>query len=161
MCYNRNQATAHCWCCSLLSRVWLFRNPRTAACQASLSFTISWSLLRLTSIESMTPSYHLSLCCPLCPLPSIFLSIRVFSNESSLCIRWPKYWSFSFSNSPSNEYPGLTSFIDWFHLLAVQGGHNRGRRAGAGAESRWECMLESSWQVNWSAGCLCSGPGSE
>ena len=120
MCYNRNQATAHCWCCSLLSRVWLFRNPRTAACQASLSFTISWSLLRLTSIESMTPSYHLSLCCPLCPLPSIFLSIRAFSNESSLCIRWPKYWSFRIS--PLNEYSGFIFFrVDWFDLLAVQG----------------------------------------
>ena len=86
------------------------------------SFTISQSLLKLMSIESVMPSNHLILSCPLLLLPSIFPSIRVFSNESLLCIRWPKYWSFSFSISPSNEYLGLISFrIDWFDLLAVQG----------------------------------------
>ena len=94
----------------------------TAACQPSLSFTISQSLLRLMSIESVTPSIHLVLCHPLLLLPSIFPSIRVFSNESALGIRWPKYWSFSLSISHSNEYSGLISFrIDWFDLLAVQG----------------------------------------
>ena len=104
-----------------LSRVWLFVTPWTAACQASLSFTISWSLLRLTSIELVMPSKDLVLCCPLLLLPSIFPSIRVFSNELALCVRWPKSWSFSFSISPSNEYSGLISFrIDWFYLLVVQ-----------------------------------------
>ena len=93
----------------------------TAACQASLSITNSWSLLNLMSIESVMPSNHLILCPPLLLLPSIFPSIRVFSNESVLHIRWPKYWSFSFSISPSNDYSGLISFrIDWFYLLAVQ-----------------------------------------
>ena len=97
-------------------------DPRTAACQASVSITSSWSLLKLMSIESMMPSNHLILCHTLLLLPSIFPSIRVFSNESVLHIRWPKYWSFSFSISPSNEYSGLISLrIDWFHLLAVQG----------------------------------------
>ena len=105
-----------------LSRVWLFTTPWTAACQVSLSFTISQSLLKLTSIESIMPSNHLILCCPLLLLPSIFPSIRVFSNESVLCIRWPSYWSFSFNISPSNEYSGLISFrIDWFDLLTGQG----------------------------------------
>ena len=95
--------------------------PWTAAHQASLSFTISQSLLKLMSIESMMPSNRLILCCPLLLMASILHSIRVFSNESALCIRWPKYWSFSFSISPSNEYSGLISFrIGWFDLLAVQ-----------------------------------------
>ena len=95
--------------------------PWTAACQASLSITNSQSLLKLMSIESVMPSNHLILCHPLLQ-PSIFASIRVFSNESVLCIRWPKYWRFSFSISPSNEYSGLISFrIDWLDLLAVQG----------------------------------------
>ena len=99
----------------------LFSTPWTAARQASLSFTISWSLLRLMSIEAVMPSNHLIFCRPLLLLPSIFPSIRVFSNESALCIRWPKYWSFSFSINPSNEYSGLISFrINEFHLLAVQ-----------------------------------------
>ena len=90
--------------------------------QASLSFTISLSLLKLMSTELVMPSNHLILCHPLLPLPSIFPSIRVFSNESAPPIRWPKYWSFSFSISLSNEYSGLISFrIDWFDLLAVQG----------------------------------------
>ena len=104
-----------------LSSVWLFATPWTAARQASLSFTISQSLLKLMSIESVMPSNHLILCYPLRLLTSIFPSIRVFSNESGLHIRWPKYWSFSFSISPSNEYSGLISFrIDWFDLFAVQ-----------------------------------------
>ena len=97
-------------------------NPWTTAHQASLSITNSWSLLKLMSIESVMPSNHLILCHPLLLPPSIFPSIRVFSNESVLCIRWPKYWSFSFNISPSNEHPGLISFrIDWLDLLAVQG----------------------------------------
>ena len=96
--------------------------PWTAAHEASLSITNSWSLLKLISIESVMPSNHLILCCPLLLLPSVFPSIGVFSNESVLQIRWPKYWSFSFRISPSNEYSGLISFrIDWFYLLAVQG----------------------------------------
>ena len=96
--------------------------PWTAARQASLSITGSQSLLKLMSIESVMPSNHLFLCCPFLLLPSIFPSIRVFSNESVLHIRWPKYWSFSFSISLSNKYPGLIPFrIDWFDLLAVQG----------------------------------------
>ena len=105
-----------------LSCVLLFATPWTAAHQASLSFTISQSLLKLMSIESMMPSNHLILCCPLLLLPSIFPSIRVFPNESTLLIRWPKYWSYSFSICPSNEYSGLISlWIDRFDLLAVQG----------------------------------------
>ena len=98
-----------------------FVTPWTAARQASLSIANSWSLLKLMSIESLMPSNHLILCCPLLP-PSIFPSIRVFSNESILRIRWPKYWSFSFTISPSNAYSGLISFrMDWLDLLAVQG----------------------------------------
>ena len=103
-----------------LSRVWLLATPWTAARQASLSFTNSWSLLKLMSIESVMPSNHLILCHPLLLPPSIFPSIRVFSNELALHIRWPNYWSFSISSS--SEYSGLISFrIDWFDLLAVQG----------------------------------------
>ena len=106
----------------LFSRVWLFVTPWAAAHQASLSFTLSWSLLRLLSIESVMPSDHLILCCLLLLLPSIFPSIRVFSEESVLLIRWSNYWSFSFSISPSNEYSGLISLrMDWLDLLAVQG----------------------------------------
>ena len=104
----------------LLSCVRLFVTPWTAACQASLSITNSWSLLILMSIESVMPSNHLILCRSLLLLPSIFVNIRVFSNELALCIRWPTYWSFSIS--PSNEYSGLISFrIDRFDLLAVDG----------------------------------------
>ena len=105
-----------------LSHVPLFVAPWTAACQASLSITNSHSLLKLLSIESVMPSNHLILCRPLLLLPSIFPSIRVFSNESALHMRWPKYWSFTFNTSPSNEHPGLISFrMDWLDLLAVQG----------------------------------------
>ena len=103
------------------SRVWLFATPRTAARQTSLSFTVSWSLFKLMSIELVMPSNHLILCRPLLLLPSIFPSISVFSNELPLHIRCPKYWSFSFSISPSNDYSGLISFrVDQFDLLAVQ-----------------------------------------
>ena len=105
----------------MLSRVRLFATPWTAACQASLSITNSQSLLKLMSIESVIPSNHLILCQSLLLLPSIFPSIKVFSSESILHIRLPKYWSFSFSISPSNEYSGLISFrMDWLDLLAVQ-----------------------------------------
>ena len=100
----------------------LFAIPQTAACQASLSISNSLSVLKLLSIQSVMPSNHLILCCSLLLPPSIFPSIRDFSNESVLHIRWPKYWSFSFNISPSNEYSGLISFrINWFDLLAVQG----------------------------------------
>ena len=105
-----------------LNRVQLFATPWTAACQASLSITNFQSLLKLMSIESVLPSNHLILCHPLLFPHSIFPSIRLFSNESVLHIRWPKYWSFSFSITPSNEYSGLISFrMDWLDLLAVQG----------------------------------------
>ena len=105
-----------------LNHVQIFATPGTAARQASLSITISQSLLKLMSIKLVMPSNHFILCHPLILQPSIFPSIRVFTNESVLRIRWPKYWSFSFSISPCNEYSGLISFrIDWFDLLAVQG----------------------------------------
>ena len=113
------------WCIfsvsvQLLSRVQLFVTPWTAARQASLSITNSWSLPKLISIKSVMPSNHLILCRPLLLLPSIFPNIRVFSDESALHIRWQKYWSFSFNISPSNEYPGLISFrMDWLDLLDV------------------------------------------
>ena len=105
-----------------LSQLRLFVIPWTAACQASLSITNSWSLLKLMSFESVMPSSHLILCCPLLLSPSIFPSIRVFSSESVLCIRWPKDWNFSFSISPSNEYSGLIYFrMNWLDLLTFQG----------------------------------------
>ena len=102
-----------------LSHVWHFATPWTTACQVSLSITSPWSLLKLMSIQLVRPSNHLILCHPLLLLPSIFPSIRVFSNESALLMRWPKYWSFSFDINPSNEYSGLISFR--LDLLAVQG----------------------------------------
>ena len=118
---------ADCASCSVplssvqsLSRVQLFVTPWTAAHQASLSITNSWSLLKLMSIESVMPSNHLILCCPLLLLPSIFPSIRVFSKDSVLHIRWPKYWSFSFNISPSNEYSGLNI---WCFLTLSQFHH--------------------------------------
>ena len=105
-----------------LSHILFFETPWTVACQTFLSITNSWSLLKLMSIELVMPYNHLILCRPLLLLPSIFPGIRVFSDESVLCIMWPKYWSFSFSISPSNEYSGLISFrMDWLDLLAVQG----------------------------------------
>ena len=107
---------------SSVSRVQLFATPWIVAHQASLSISNSWSLLKLTSVESVMPSNHLILGRPLLLPPSVFPSIRVFTSESVLCIRWPKYWSFSLNISPSNEYPGLVSFrMDWLDLLAVQG----------------------------------------
>ena len=130
-CFNYNIFVCVCVCvcvcvytCSssvqLLSCVCFFAIPWTAAHQASLCIPNSQSLLKLMSIELMMPSNHLNLCCPLLLPPSIFLSIRVFSNESILYITWPKYWSFSFNISPSNEYLGLISFrIDWLDLLSV------------------------------------------
>ena len=129
-----------------LSHVWLFATPGTAALQASLSFTISQSLLKLTSIESMMPSNHLILCHPLLFLSSIFPSIKVFSNESALCIRWSKYWSFSFSISTSNEYPGLISFrMDWLHLLVVQGTLQK-----SSPTSQFESIRKNQTQLsNW------------
>ena len=106
----------------LFSHVQLFLTPWTAACQVSLSIINSWSLLRFKSIESVMPSNHLILCCPLLLLLQSFPASGSFSNESALRIRWPKYWSFSFSISPSNEHSGLISFrMDWLDLLAVQG----------------------------------------
>ena len=109
--------------------------PWIAACQASLSFTLSWSSLKLMSIESVMPSNHLILCHPLLFLPSIFPIIRVISNESALCIRWPEYWRFIVS--PSNEYSGLISFrIDWFDLLAVQGNKHSYRGLHSPSRSR-------------------------
>ena len=111
-----------CFSSVQLSRVRLFETPWTIAVQASLSVTNSWSLLKLKSIKLVMPSNHFLLYCPLLLLPSVFPSIRVFSNESILCIRWPKYWSFNFSISPSNKHRGLISFrMDWLDLLAVQG----------------------------------------
>ena len=105
-----------------LSHVQLFMTPWTTAHQASLSIINSQSLLKLISIQLVMPSNHLILCCPLLLLPLILPSIRVFSNESTLCMRWPKYWSFSFSNLPSKEISGLISFrMEWLDLLAVQG----------------------------------------
>ena len=111
-----------CCYCSVAKSCPTLCKPWTAVRQASLSFTVSWSLLKLRSIESVMPSHHLILCRPLLLLPSVFPRIRVFSNESAFYIRWPKYWSFSFSISPSNEHPGLISFrMDSLDLLAVQG----------------------------------------
>ena len=108
--------------CSVAQSCLIFATPWIATSQISLSFTISWSLFKFKSIESMMSSNHLTLCHPLLLLSSLFPSIRVFSNQSALHIKWPKYWSFSFSNSPSNEYLGLISFrVDRFDLLAVQG----------------------------------------
>ena len=120
----RKGNSAYCTAAAVqsLSRDRLSATPGAVARQASLSIALSLSLLRLMSFESVMPSNHLILCCPLLLLPSIFLSIRVFSSESALHIRWPKYWSFSFSISSSYEHPGLISFrMDWLDLLAVQG----------------------------------------
>ena len=117
------ETMARIWCCCLIAKLcWIFVTPWTAACQASVSFTVSWRLLKFMSIESVKLSNYLILCHSLLLLPSIFPSIRVFSNSSAPSIRWPKCWSFSFIISLSNEYSELTSFkTDWFDLLAVQG----------------------------------------
>ena len=118
--------------------------PWTATLQASLSITNSQSLLKLMSIESVMPSNHLILYCPLLFLPSILPSIRVFSNESALRIRWPKYWSFSFNISPSNEYSGLISFrMDWLNLLAVQGTlKSLFQHHSSKANAKWASLLQ-------------------
>ena len=122
LCVLQSQQSSMFSSVQLISHVWLLASPWTVAHQASLSITNSWSLLKLMSIKSVKPSKHLILCHPLLLPPSIFPSIRVFSNESVLSIRRPKYWSVSFSFSPSNEYSGLISFrIDWLDLRAVQG----------------------------------------
>ena len=119
--WNSTAVVVAQWLC----HVPLFVTPWTAACQASLSFTVSQSLLKFMSIESVVPSNHLILCWPLLLSPSIFTSIRVFPNESDLCIRWPKYWSFSFSTNPFNENSGLIAFrTECFALLTVQGTFN-------------------------------------
>ena len=118
------ETMARIWCCCLIAKLcWIFVTPWTAACQASVSFTVSWRLLKFMSTESVKLSNHLILCHSLLLLPSIFPSIRVFSNSSAPSIRWPKCWSFSFIIiSLSSEYSGLTSFkTDWFDLLAVKG----------------------------------------
>ena len=122
ICTTILQLKVNCCCCSVAQSCPTLLTPWTTAHQASLSFTISQILLKPMSIEPVMPSKHLVLCHPLLLLPLIFFSIRVFPNELALCIRWPKYWSFSFNISPFNEYSGLISFrIDWFDLLAVQG----------------------------------------
>ena len=124
LCFSSVYGINCCCCCYcwVTKSCPIICNPRTAARQASLSFIISRSLLKLMSIESVMPSNHLILCRPLLLLSSVSPSIRVFSNESALRIRWPKYWSFNFSISPSSKYLGLISFrVDWFDLLAVQG----------------------------------------
>ena len=122
MLYSRSLELINCASVQSLSFVSLFATPWTVTCQTSLSITNSWSLLKLMTIESVMPSNHLILCHSLLLPPSIFPSIRVFSNESALHMRWAKYWSFSFGISPSNEHPGFISFrMDWLDLLAVQG----------------------------------------
>ena len=119
--YNIRSDRSSLSTCSVAKLYLTLCNPMAEACQASLSFTLSWSLLKLMSIDSVMPSSHPILCCTLLLLPSIFANIRVFSNESAPHIRWPKYWGFSFSISLSNENSGLISFrIDWFDLLVVQ-----------------------------------------
>ena len=129
-----------------LSRVRLFATPWTAARQTSLAITSSWSSLKLTSIEFVMPSSHLILCRPLLLLPPIPPSIRLFSNGSTLCLRWPKYWSFSFSISPSKEHPGLISFrIDWLDLLAVQGTLKRCPQT-----TTLPSCVSFSWECFWS-----------
>ena len=140
----------------LLSPVWLFATPGTAACQASLSITNSQSLFKLMSIALVMPSNLLILCCLLLLLPSIFPSIRVFSNESVVHIRWPKYWSFSFSISSSSVYSGLISFrIDWLDLFAIQGTlksflqHHSSKASSFSAQSS---LCSSSYILTWLLG---------
>ena len=117
--WHRNKTFEQLHCCSVAQSCPTLCNPMDAACQASLSFTISWSFLELMSIESVMPSNHLILCHPLLLLPSVFPSVRIFSNELALCIRYPKYWSFSFSISPSSEYSGLI-YLGWTGLISLQ-----------------------------------------
>ena len=152
-----NKLNAGVQLCSvqLLRCVRLFLMPWTAALQAALSITNSRSLLKLVSIESVVPSNHFILCRPLLLLPSIFPSIRVFSNESVLHIRWPKYWSFSFSINPPNEYSGLISFrMDWLDLLAVQGTlksllqHNSSKASILQRSALFIVQLTSIWEFH-------------
>ena len=139
-----------CCCCLVAKSVWLFVTPWTAACQASLSFTISQSFLKRMSIELMMPSNRLILCCPLLLLPSVFPSIRVFSNESALHIRWSQYWSFSFTISPPNEYSGLISLrTDWIDLLCSRDLINFPRSPQENACCVW-MILEVKPQTNMS-----------
>ena len=135
-----------------LSCIWLFVTPWTAAHQASLSFTTSQSfLIRLMSTESIMPSNHLIFCRPLPFLPSIFPIIRVFCSESTLGIRWPKYWSFSFSISPSNEYSGLISFrMDWLDILAVQGIARKSKSRIFSGNTYWKLQFFSTLPSLWS-----------
>ena len=147
-----------------LNHVWLFVTPRTTSLQAPLSFTISWSLLRCMSIESVMVSNHLILYCPLL-LSSIFPSIRVFSKEQALHIRWTKSWSFSFNNSPSNEYLGLISFrIDWFDFLAVQGilknllQHHSSKASIPWCSSFLTVQLSQPYVTTWKTIALTNGP---
>ena len=146
-----------------LSHVQLFVTPWTAACQASLSISNPQSLLKLMSIKSVMPSNHLILCHPFLLLPSIFPSIRIFSNESVLHIRWPKYWSYSFSISPSNEYSGLIFFrMEWLDLLAVQGMLKSLLQHHSSKASMFECLLRrygSAVVCYRSRGSGCSRPG--
>ena len=137
--------------------------PWTVACQVSLSITNSWSLLKLMSIESVIPSNHLILCHPFLLLPSVFPSIRVSLNESVLRIRWPKYWSFSFSVSPFNEYSGLISFrTDWLDLLAVQGTlksllqHHSSKASILGCSAFFMVQLSHPYMTTWSLSVLVS-----
>ena len=140
----------------LLSRVQLFVTPRAAACQASPSFTISQSLFKLMSMESVMPSNHLILCHPLLLLPSILPSIRVFSNESALCIRWPKYWSLSFSISPSNEYSGLIilRLIIVAHYKKREWGKEKKVRENPGKQSWRKRRGRGTKKRTWDP-CLC------
>ena len=136
-----------------LSRVRLFVTPWTAACQASLSITKSWSPPKPMSIESVMPSNHLILCCPLLLLPSIFPSVRVFSNESALAIRWPKYWSYSFNISCTSEHSGLISFrMDWLDLLAVQGTLKSLQHHSSKASIIWRSKV-TSVSKSWDKSC--------
>ena len=144
-----------------LSCVWLFVTPRTAAHQASLSITNSWSLPKLMSNKSVMPSNHFILCHPLLLPPSILPSIRVFSNQSVLRIRWPKYWSFSFNISPSNEYSGLISLrMDWLDLLAVQGTLKSLLQHSSKASILWRSaffivqLLHPYWRRKWQTSIL-------
>ena len=158
--FQRDMTERPIWS-ELLSCVGVFMTPWTEACQASLSFTISWSLLKLMPIESVMPSNYLILCHPLLLLPSIFPSIKAFSNELALHFRWPKYRSFSFSISPSNEYSGLISFrIDWFELLAVQGTlksllqHHSSKASIPWHSAFFMIQLSQPWLNKWSKICL-------
>ena len=140
----------HCCCCSLPKSCPTLATPWTVAHQAPLSFSVSRSLLKFMSTESVMPSDHLIFCCPLLLLPSIFPSNRVFSNEWALRLRWPKYWSFSFRISPSKEYSGLISFrIDWFDLFACP-------RDSQESSPIWNHQFFGAWSSLWSKSHICT-----